>query len=240
MKLGVMQPYFFPYIGHFALIDSVDRWVVFDVTQYTPKTWMNRNRILHPKEGWQYITIPLRNSSISIKTHEARLLNIEAAKQSICGQLSHYKKKAPYYNSVLKVVENTFLACEDDSLVHLNISSLNEVCNYLGIQFDYQVASELDFNYPEVLGPGDWAPFIAQQLGASQYVNPISGSPLFNVESFRRLGMELFYSSFSLEKYDTKESEFISGLSVLDVMMWNSPEQIRAMLTSSHKLTKAG
>ena len=49
VKLGIMQPYFFPYLGHFALIAHTDAWVVFDITQYTPKTWMNRNRVLHPK-----------------------------------------------------------------------------------------------------------------------------------------------------------------------------------------------
>lgn len=51
MRLGIMQPYFFPYPGHFALIAHVDQWLVFDITQYTPKTWMNRNRILHPRGG---------------------------------------------------------------------------------------------------------------------------------------------------------------------------------------------
>jgi WbqC-like protein family len=48
MRLGIMQPYFCPYLGHFALIAAVDQRIVFDVTQYTPKTWMNRNPILHP------------------------------------------------------------------------------------------------------------------------------------------------------------------------------------------------
>ncbi len=68
-----MQPYFFPYLGHFALIAHTDAWVVFDISQYTPKTWMNRNRVLHPTDGWTYVTAPLSNSSIHIKIRfEAR------------------------------------------------------------------------------------------------------------------------------------------------------------------------
>ena len=82
-----MQPYFFPYLGHFSLIASVDRWYVFDITQYTPRTWMNRNRILHPHDGAQYVTVPLSNSSNSIKTSEARILDLSAARQSIVGKL---------------------------------------------------------------------------------------------------------------------------------------------------------
>lgn len=51
MRLAIMQPYFFPYLGHFSLIAASDAWIVFDVRQYTPRTWMNRNRILHPTGG---------------------------------------------------------------------------------------------------------------------------------------------------------------------------------------------
>ena len=34
MKLGIMQPYFFPYIGYFQLINSVDRYILFDTPKY--------------------------------------------------------------------------------------------------------------------------------------------------------------------------------------------------------------
>ena len=67
MRIGIMQPYFFPYLGHFALIANVDAWIVFDVTQYTPKTWINRNRVLHPTSGANWVSVALKNSSISIK-----------------------------------------------------------------------------------------------------------------------------------------------------------------------------
>jgi hypothetical protein len=43
MRVGMMQPYFFPYLGHFALIANVDSWVVFDVTQSTPNSWISCN-----------------------------------------------------------------------------------------------------------------------------------------------------------------------------------------------------
>ena len=60
MKLGIMQPYFFPYLGYFDLIHSVDKWVVFDTPQYIRHGWVNRNRILHPESDWQYIIVPLK------------------------------------------------------------------------------------------------------------------------------------------------------------------------------------
>ena len=59
MVLGMMQPYFLPYLGYYALIRATDTWVVFDDTQYIRHGWVDRNRVLHPTEGWQYIKVPV-------------------------------------------------------------------------------------------------------------------------------------------------------------------------------------
>ena len=46
MKLAIMQPYFFPYIGYFSLMDYADYFISFDTAQYISHGWINRNRIL--------------------------------------------------------------------------------------------------------------------------------------------------------------------------------------------------
>jgi hypothetical protein len=239
MKVGIMQPYFFPYLGHFSLIASVDQWIVFDITQYTPKTWMNRNRILHPKTGWQYITVPLSNSSITIKTSEAKILNLAKAKKSILGKLSHLKKKAPYFSQVIKVVEDAFNHSLDDSLVNLNISALSATCKYLNIPFLYERCSTLDITYPPTLNPGEWAPFICNAIGASEYVNPISGKHIFDPLLFKQTGITLYFAEFAEFAYATAPYTYEPHLSILDVMMWNSPESIHAHLKKGTTLLKA-
>lgn len=234
-----MQPYFFPYLGHFSLITSVDKWIVFDVTQYTPKSWMNRNRILHPNTGWQYVTVPLANSSISTKTSEARVLDLAKTKKSIIGKLSHYKKKAPYYQKVNSLVQQAFDNSSDDTLVSLNVSALSAVCDYLEIPFSYQICSKLALDYPPKLGPGDWAPYICQNLGASEYVNPAGGKDIFDVSVFQQRGVTLYFAEFAEFKYATSSYGYESHLSILDVMMWNSPEDIIASLKQGTKIVKA-
>ena len=114
MRFGIMQPYFFPYLGHFALIANVDLWIVFDVTQYTPKSWISRNRILHPASGTNWINVPLKNSSISIKIHEAKILDVNAAAKSTVGKLGHYRRRAPFFKQVEALVKETFIACGSD------------------------------------------------------------------------------------------------------------------------------
>jgi hypothetical protein len=231
MKLGIMQPYFFPYLGHFSLIAAVDEWIVFDITQYTPKTWMNRNRILHPKTGWQYITVPLSNSSISIKIHEAKVLNLSEAKANILGKLSHYKKKAPYFQAVNALVNDTFDSATDDSLVNLNVLGLKAVCRYLKIPFSYRICSELNLSFPKNMQPGDWALEICSQLGATSYLNPFSGKDIFDMAAFAERGVSLQFAKPSEFIYNTSPYQFESGLSILDVLMWNPPESVKDYLS---------
>ena len=46
MKIGIMQPYFFPYIGYWQLLNLVDEYVIYDDVNYIKRGWINRNNIL--------------------------------------------------------------------------------------------------------------------------------------------------------------------------------------------------
>ncbi|MBV8107533.1 MAG: WbqC family protein [Hyphomicrobiales bacterium] len=240
MRLGVMQPYFFPYFGHFALIANVDEWIVFDVTQYTPKTWINRNRVLHPSSGANWVSVPLKNSSISIRIREARVLDLAAAAQSTLGKLSHYRRKAPYAREVEGIVEQTFSAEGiGDSLVRLNVAGLEAVCAYLGVPFRRTICSEMNLTLPDEMGPGDWAPMIAGLVGAGAYLNPIGGRALFRKADFEARGVKLEFLKTVDFVYETAPFAFIPNLSILDVLMWNAPEVVRNALKTTATVVEA-
>jgi len=72
MKIGIMQPYFLPYIGYFQLIKSVDVFVIYDNIKYTKKGWINRNRML--QNGKDVIfSLPLKNDSDYLDVCEREL-----------------------------------------------------------------------------------------------------------------------------------------------------------------------
>ena len=238
MKLGIMQPYFFPYVGHFALIAAVDEWIVFDVTQYTPKTWMNRNRILHPKEGWQYVSVPLANSSINIKTHEARVLDVAAARSSLLGKLSAFRQ-APRYAQVKRLVEDAFARVRTDSLCELNTYALAAVCEYLGLPFRHRLCSQLGLDFPAHMQPGQWAPFVCSALSASAYVNPAGGRELFDPSDFARIGVELQFAEFDELRYEPAPWRYEPHLSILDVLLWNDASQVADALRTHTRLCLA-
>jgi len=238
MKLGIMQPYFFPYIGYFSLIAHTDQWIVFDITQYTPKTWMNRNRVLHPEQGWNYISAPLLHSSNSLAIYEARVQDVAATGKSVLGKLSHYRKQAPYYAAVIKLVSETFAAMRTDSLVQVNVACMAAVCNYLDIPFRHQICSELGLPLPRELHPGGWAPLICSLLGADAYLNPPGGRDLFDANEFSAMGVSLEFLKVPEFVYPTGSYGFEAGLSILDVMMWNSPDAIKDVIVNRSELLR--
>jgi hypothetical protein len=236
MKLGIMQPYFFPYLGHFALIAAVDEWIVFDITQYTRKSWINRNRVLHPDHGWQYISIPLRNSSIHIRISEAEVADSREQERYVLGKISHYKKRAPYYWQVCEIVRSSFAGVARDTLVALNVAGLRSVCEYLGLPLRYRFCSQLDIEFPDKLLPGQWAPWISGRLSADVYINPIGGRALFDPSDFAREGVNLRFLDFAPFVYDTPGHKFEANLSILDVLMWNSPDAIVEAIRNNSSL----
>lgn len=231
MRLGIMQPYFFPYLGHFGLIAHCDQWIVFDITQYTRKTYMSRNEVLKASGGRQRIGVDLARSSTHMKTWQAQVANTKKTRNQVLGSLSHYKKSAPNYDCVVGLVQHAFDTLEMDMqssrLVDLNIAGLRVVCEYLGLSFEYRIASDLSLNFENSVGPGGWAPGIAKELGAAQYLNPIGGESLFDPALFDDLGIELQFLEYSPIEYDTPGYQFEPNLSILDVLMWNSPEFIK-------------
>lgn len=238
MRLGIMQPYFFPYLGHFALIAHTDHWVVFDVTQYTPKSWMSRNRVLHPQAGWNYINLPLSHSSTSILTCDAQVQDVKKGHASVLGKLTHYRRKAPFYQQVVDLVDETFEQTEERSLARVNARGLAAVCRYLQVPFSFSFCSELALDLHGIDQPGAWAPAISRQLGARSYLNPVGGRALFESEDFSRHGVHLQFMEFFEFPYETLPYTYEPGLSILDVLMWNSPQTVREALFRHARITE--
>jgi hypothetical protein len=168
-SIGIMQPYLFPYIGYFQLIDATDRWVVFDTPQFIRHSWVNRNRILHPNEGTQYILAPLAKHSRGTPIQDIVLADKAACLARIRGQLQHYRKRAPHYEETIALIDATFEGT-DPQLSTLIVRGLELCCARLEIEFESRVFSQQSLDLGAVEGPGDWAAKIAEALGATAYV----------------------------------------------------------------------
>ena len=231
MKLGIMQPYFFPYLGYFALIKYTDKWIVFDNVQYIERGWINRNRIINPtKPEDMYISIPLENHHREVLIKDVLVSNNENYKDKILAQIwGAYKKRGNYFNSVYKIVEEV-LSLNTRNLTELNIYALKMITEYLNIPFNYEVFSKMNLNIDKVHTPDEWALNISKSLNADTYVNPPGGMNLFDKEKFEKNNINLEFLKVNLKPYNQKKAFFIDGLSIIDVMMFNSVKEINQML----------
>lgn len=224
MRIGIMQPYFFPYLGYFSLIRQTDKWVLLDEVQYIRHGWIERNRILKPGEGWQYISVPLVKASRDTLIKDIRIRTNEPWTKRIFSQLEHYKKRAPNYQQVTELLHNCF-ALETDSIVQLNNHILKIICGYLDIRYEGMVFSEMGLNISEVQHAGQWALNITEAMGGSEYINPIGGVEIFKEEEFINKNIKLSFLQNELKEYSQRRGVFEPGLSIIDVLMFNSKDE---------------
>jgi len=202
---------------------------VFDTSQYIRHGWVNRNRIHHPKEGDLYIIVPLKKHSRDTTIKDIVISDDPKWRTRILGQLNHYRKTAPYFSETYSFVKDC-LSIDERSLSRFNIQILEKTCRRLQISFSYEYFSEMNLKLSDVNGPGDWALRISEALGAKEYVNSPGGVAIFDPEKFKSAGIKLTIRNIPPFEYVTKGYEFIPYLSIIDVMMFNSAEQIKTFL----------
>ncbi len=229
MRLGIMQPYFFPYLGYFSLIRHTDRFILLDVVQFIRHGWIERNRILKPQEGWQYIQVPLVKHAREARIDEVKIRVGEAWQSQILRQLEHYRKKARYYPEVIAFLETAF-SFRTESIADLNAHLLGETCRYLEIPFTREVFSEMGLPIAPVTAPDEWALNICKALEADTYINPPGAVELFDPGKYAQAGVRLQFLQNRLSPYAQGGRPFQEGLSIIDVMMFNTPAEIRRML----------
>ncbi|MDG0980790.1 MAG: WbqC family protein [Halieaceae bacterium] len=236
MKLAIMQPYFFPYIGYWQLINTVDVFILIDDVQFIRHGWVNRNRVLKHGGGWQYITVPLVKHSMNEKIKNIYAHSVADWKLQILRQLEHYnyakRNKAPFYNEVFELLIGIFSKISlDDKVTTINALIIKEICSYLDISTSILTSSEQQFNYESVEDPGDWALKIAEQMNVDEYMNPIAGKDIFNPEKFQSSNIRLSFLRSDDINYN-QGGVFEPWLSIIDVLMFNGKTGTKDFLSS--------
>ncbi len=225
MKLGIMQPYFLPYIGYFQLLNAVDKYVIYDNIQFTKKGWINRNRILQNGKD-ALITIPVEKDSDYLDVCQ-RSISSGFDKRKLLNQIKESYRKAPYFNDVIPLIEE-IINYEDSNLFNYIYHSIVNICGYLKIDTELIVSSTIDIDHS--LKGQEKVIAICKALGATEYYNAIGGQELYSVADFRKENIQLNFVSSNLVEYKQFANEFVPWLSILDVMMFNSVDETVGML----------
>lgn len=235
-RLGIHQTYFFPYIGYFTVLNKADIFVHADSLQYEERSWINRNRIIGETLEPKYITVPLRKNNREAAINE-RLINYDKEwEKEILNQFGYYKKRAPYYREVMDMLGELFSQKYQD-MSKLAIRSTELVLERLNIKKEIHLLSEIDIGPTENLRTDDWGIAACKAFnGVDTYVNAPGGKSFYNPDKYTEAGLGIEFIQNRLRPYDQKNNEFIPALSILDVMMFNSSEDIKEMLDDYYVL----
>lgn len=230
MKLAIMQPYFLPYLGYFQLLNAVEKFVVYDNIQYSKKGWINRNRILS-NGGDSIFTLPLKKDSDFLDVNQRVLSDhfLKVERDKILRRIRNDYKNAPSYENVMPLLQKVFNYPELNLFEYIYFS-IKEISNFLGIKTQLLISSKINIDHN--LKSQSKVLEICKALNAQDYINPIGGLELYSKKEFLDSGINLMFMKINSRPYPQFTKEFVPNLSIIDVLMFNSKEEIQKMLNS--------
>lgn len=205
MKIAVMQPYFFPYVGYFKLIKAVDIFVYFNDVQYIRRGWVNRNRIRSNEKGWQYLTVPVKNCARETNINAILIDNSKEWHEHHVKTLRFHYKPNPVLEMYSNMGQKVFLQ-------DLLMETLEKTCSILG--FNTRFVKSSDIPNPDNLRREFRIIDICKRLGAAAYLNLPGGRELYDSEDFQKEGIELNFiehekaNLLSMLDYASNKEEF--------------------------------
>lgn len=229
MKLGIMQPYLFPYLGYWQLMNYVDTYVICDDVSFIKNGWINRNNIKINGEA-KRLGIKVKKASQNKHINELEILLDEKEKTTILKTLEVAYKKAPYFNEVYNLVKQ-ILDCNLTNLSEFLIFQIRVIAKYLKINTQFKISSQIE-GKDNSLKCQDMVINICKCLNADTYVNAIGGQSLYFQDIFKNNGLDLYFLQMDDDiVYPQGKTDFIQSLSIIDVMMYNSVEEIQNLLS---------
>lgn len=223
MKLGIMQPYFMPYIGYFQLMKAVDKYVVYDDVNYIKGGWVSRNNLLINGEK-QMFTITLLGASPNKLFNE---IEVGDNFKKLTKTLQVNYSRAPYFNQTMALMEK-IVTFPNRQLALFIANSFQVILDYLSIDTELLMSSKL--NKDNSLKGETKVLHICNLMNADTYYNAIGGLQLYDKKEFEKHGVKLRFIDSQIKEYPQHAKEFVPNLSIIDVLMNNSPLDVNKLL----------
>jgi hypothetical protein len=236
MKIGIMQPYLFPYLGYFQLINAVDYFVVYDDVQYIKNGWINRNKIQLNRNPILF-TFGVKRDAMTLHINQRFYSEDKyySSKENFLKTLYISYLKAPHFEEVNELIAD-ILNNENLNISEFNTNSLRKLCNYMNINTHFILSSSLERT--KGLKAQEKIIEINKSLGSHCYINAIGGLELYSPEKFDENGIRLKFIRMHDIKYHQFNKIFIPNLSIVDVLMFNSQEKIEDLLNDYELVSK--
>lgn len=226
MRLVIMQPYLFPYLGYFQLMAAADKFIAYDDVAFINRGWVNRNRILVNGEAFMF-TLPLKQASQNKLINQIEVDNLAGWREKFLKTLQQNYRKAPHAAQIIELT-SVILNPNQTMLSQVLMRGLEEIRNYLGLSAILESSTQRYHNHE--LKAQERIVDICKQEQAQVYINAIGGIELYEKQRFEKEGITLKFQKSNLPVYPQGGAEFVPALSILDVLMYNSLEEVQGML----------
>lgn len=234
MRLAIMQPYFFPYIGYFQLLYHCDEFVFLNNVNYIKQGWIHRNRMLI-NDKIDYITLHAHKPSQNKLIKEIKLNTENEWKEKLYKKVyDSYDKKTLYeeFRNTCGILHMTLFHTYSEFLADKATQSIHNVCSYLDF-FPQKIHCSSMIDCQGKKGQ-DRIIHICKELGATEYINPIGGMELYSADKFKENDITLlFLKTTDLDVLSNEEHE---KLSILHLMMYYTPEEIKELILRKCKI----
>lgn len=227
MRIAIMQPYLFPYLGYFQLMDAADKFFLLDDVNFIKRGWVNRNNILLDHKPYRF-TLPLHSISQNKKIKDISIAIDDKWRRKFMTTLHFAYHKSPYYHSVADLIKEIIYS--DESILSGFIAnSLEKISIYIGTENTIITISSTA-NDDRLKGQ-DRILSICANEHAQEYINLPGGRKLYDAAEFKNNSILLSFLDPHLNEYPQQNQKiFIPGLSIIDVLMNNSKEIVKEMI----------
>ncbi len=214
-------------------MQAVDHFILFDSAQYIRRGWINKNRILLNGQPHTF-TIPIKKCPQQTLIKDVQLALTEQHRTKLWKTLVQAYKSAPYWTATSPLIKN-LLWMNTESLNQLIYQQFLSMYSYLDLPINFSFSSDL--TNAHTTGTQERIFAICLELNADSYVNALSGQHLYSFTDFLSEGLHLGFIKSLVTSYP-QPSTFQSNLSIIDVIMWNSPAEVRSLLNKYEIVTE--
>jgi hypothetical protein len=231
-KVAIMQPYFFPYIGYFQLISNVDNFIVYDEIQFSKQSWVTRNYIMDSNGSRKQIGLSVKRDSDYLNINE-RYISDSFDSTRLLNSINHSYRASPNFSASMDLLQD-ILSFPDRNLFNFLFNSINKVANYIEIETNISKSSDVEGkvntrSQERVIS-------ICEKTDAKVYINPIGGLELYSREDFSSCGVSLQFLKAKQTPYRQIFGGFEPSLSIIDLLMNLSKEQIKTILSEDFEI----
>lgn len=220
MKVGIIQSNYIPWRGYFDFIASVDLFVFHDDLQYTKGDWRNRNRIKTPN-GSKWMTVPVKYLRTAQLIEETAIDYNEQWQKAHINQFFGSYSKAPYCCDALKILNDAYSSM-DQTISHLNIRLIKNICAYLGIMTELKMSSD----YGPTGSKTERLINLLGKIGATNYLSGPAARDYLDEDAFKHAGIGLSYKTYDYDAYSQLWGSFEGAVTILDLIVNHGPDSV--------------